>query len=248
MKMIKFLIVAPALIALFAGCAKKQRQTDSEFTQSPVVNETKQSQDIFDEFYKEENGASNSRNGYGTKQSNSDSQSKSASAYSPGFSESGSIVIQISTLHSQKMADNLASRFNAKGYPSYVVTVQNPTPALEGSYYRVRIGTFKGITAAREFGENILKTEGYEYWIDNKSNDNIGIEGNGLGESGKNSYANPYNQINQVQTSSQPASESTISPAVTKPTTPQNNGVKPVSQQPDSSSTTGNSGKNEWGD
>jgi cell division septation protein DedD len=255
MQIKKFLSAALALFVFFAGCAKKQNQADSEFAQAPAVSQKSQSQDIFDEFYKDENGSSNSQNGYGTKQSISNEESKSAkSSYSPKFSQDGSIVIQISTLRSKKMADNLASKFNAKGYPSYVVAVQNPTPALTGSYYRVRIGAFKGIAPAREFGENILKSDGYEYWIDNKSNDNIGIEGSGLGEPGKSIYASPYEAQNTpAQTTTVPAAESipaspSATPIVNKPSSPETSEVKPVSQQPGSPSTPKKSGTNEWGD
>jgi len=249
----KFLNAALALFVFFAGCAKKQHQTDSEFAQTPAVNQKSQSQDIFDEFYKEEN--SSSQNGYGTKQPIPNEKSRSAtSSYSPKFSQDGSIVIQISTLRSKKMADNLASKFNEKGYPSYVVAVQNPTPALTGNYYRVRIGAFKGIVPAREFGENILKSDGYEYWIDNKSNDNIGIEGSGLGEPGKSIYASPYEVQNAPAQTATAPSEASIStspsatPVVNNPSSTQTSEVKPGSQQSGTPSTSKKSGTNEWGD
>lgn len=204
----KFLSVCLTAAVFFSGCAKKAHQEDKEFTQTPSTTQQNQSQDIFDEFYKDENGSSKDtvakKETFSTKNASTRAQSNenAKASYLPHFATDGRFVVQISTVRSKRLADNLSETFNSKGYPAYVVEVENPTPSLSGTYYRVRIGAFSGIGYARAFGENILAPSGYEYWIDNKANDNIGIEGNGMGVSGGSNYSE-YSA--PVQQASQPA-------------------------------------------
>jgi hypothetical protein len=90
------------------------------------------------------------------------------------YSETGRYVVQVSVFKSRRMADNMKEKLSAMGYPSYVAEVNDPVPELIGTYYRVRIGRFAGLSEARAFGENILQPQQYDFWVDLKSNDNIG--------------------------------------------------------------------------
>ncbi len=173
-------ITGMLVIAVIGGCTKKK--TDREFSskQTPAVTSPTSSQDIFDEFYKEDTASKTPKSAVSTEPE----PARTRSEYTPSFSENGRYVVQVSTVVSRSLADAVSAQLSAKGYPSYVAEVQNPTPSLTGTYFRVRIGGFDRISAARSFGENILTAEGFEFWVDNRSNDNIGLEGYGMGNSG----------------------------------------------------------------
>ena len=100
----------------------------------------------------------------------------SPSAEAAGFSERGSIVVQVSVFKIARQASNLVEKLAAQGYPAYVAEVENPTPEMSGTYHRVRIGRFQRIADAKAFGENTLRPAGYDYWVDNKKNDAVGFE------------------------------------------------------------------------
>ncbi|OGS36623.1 MAG: hypothetical protein A2293_09715 [Elusimicrobia bacterium RIFOXYB2_FULL_49_7] len=94
--------------------------------------------------------------------------------YSPSFSENGPYVVQVKSYPNEASANNFMQKLLDKGYPSYVARVENPTAELPGSYFRVRVGGFNGLSEAREFGEKIIVEEmGLTYWVDNKSNDTV---------------------------------------------------------------------------
>jgi hypothetical protein len=97
------------------------------------------------------------------------------------FTPSGRYVVQVSTVASPDLANNIARRFEGMGYPAYVARVENPTPALIGTFFRVRIGGFNRLSEANNFGESVLRPLGYDFWVDNRSNDNVGMGGGGLG-------------------------------------------------------------------
>ncbi|ERP32034.1 SPOR domain-containing protein [Chitinivibrio alkaliphilus] len=103
--------------------------------------------------------------------------------YMPEFYTDGAYVVQISTIASQDIAEDVARKLEDSGYPVYIAEVLNPSPQLLGTYYRVRIGGFRSISAAEQFGDNVLVPQGYSYWVDNRSNDNVGIGDYGLGRS-----------------------------------------------------------------
>ncbi|MBD3422729.1 MAG: hypothetical protein GF398_21660 [Chitinivibrionales bacterium] len=181
------LLVAGALIS----CGdKKEGLADDEFKQlaeTKADSANKDEYDIFDEFYSEEDQA-------GTQKSSSFTNKETFSpvASSGTFADDGRYVVQISCVRSQRFANSLVNKLEQKGYPAYVAEVSDPTPSLSGTYYRVRIGGFTGVSAARSFGENTLVPDGYEYWVDNKSNDNVGMEGYGLGSG--SSYSSDYEE------------------------------------------------------
>lgn len=101
----------------------------------------------------------------------------SASAEQAGFSETGRYVVQVAIFKSKRQAANLVEKLANSGYPAYVAEVENPVPDLYGTYHRVRIGRFRTVTEARTFGDNTLKPNGYDFWVDNKRNDAVGGEG-----------------------------------------------------------------------
>ena len=108
---------------------------------------------------------------------NLSSKKKGDANFAPAFSVGGRFVVQCNVFTSSKAAKRLAEKLTEKGYPAYVAEVENPKPELTGMYYRVRVGNFAGVSPARAFGENVLIAQGYEFWVDNKSNDNVGKGG-----------------------------------------------------------------------
>jgi hypothetical protein len=196
----KLLIVGVAVSALaIAGCNKKKDTSATKFTQTPVASKpatpekANESDDIFNEFYKDDKGGSqkeklNTADTF-TPAGASSSRSGTRSVSGAGFTANGRYVVQVSTIRSKSLAERNLSKLEDAGYPAYIAEVQNPTPDLSGTYYRLRIGGFSTIAAAREFSENSLKPSGYDYWIDNKSNDNVGLDAGSFGNSG-NSYQN----------------------------------------------------------
>ncbi len=116
----------------------------------------------------------------GGKNAGSASGAPSASADQAGFSDNGHYVVQVAVFKSKRQAANLVEKLANSGYPAYVAEVENPVPALAGTYHRVRIGKFLHRSAAKSFGENTLKPMGYEFWVDNKKNDAVGGEGSGV--------------------------------------------------------------------
>ena len=103
------------------------------------------------------------------------------SAYRPSFSDDGRYVVQVKVFASRRAAERLANQLADEGYPSYVAEVADPTPDLSGTFYRVRIGNFGGVSLAEEFGEKVVLAMGHQYWVDNKSNDSRGSEASGGG-------------------------------------------------------------------
>jgi hypothetical protein len=136
-----------------------------------------------------------------------------SSGSSAAFSEQGRYVIQVSCVASQNLAKRQASDFTAKGWPAYVAEVANPTPDMTGIYYRVRIGGFTSISAAKQFGESELYQAGLEYWIDNRSNDNIGMDGSGLGQGSAREYSAPAAPATPAAIAPEPELEPVLTPA-----------------------------------
>jgi hypothetical protein len=169
---VRTLLIAAAVCGLiFAGCGKKPKQaqvqnipqipTTAAPTPAPAPAPAKvDTGDVFKEFYK------------GPKETKA--KTGAPESYTPEFSENGRYVVQIAAGPSSAGAEELANAFKGKGYPAYVAEVQNPTPEISGTYYRVRIGGFAALADAKAFGENILRPANYDYWVDLKSNDAVG--------------------------------------------------------------------------
>ncbi len=199
----KLLIVGMAVSALvFTGCNKKKETSTTKFTQTPVASnqstqtKTNESDDIFNEFYKDDKGGSqkeklNTAETF-TPSGASSGRPSTRSASGAGFTANGRYVVQVSTIRSPSLAERNKNILEEAGYPAYIAEVQNPTPDLSGTYYRLRIGGFSTVASAREFAENNLKPSGYDYWIDNKSNDNVGLDAGSFGNSGSSYQNNSY--------------------------------------------------------
>jgi hypothetical protein len=109
--------------------------------------------------------------------SGSSTMSAAPSAEAAGFSDRGSFVVQVNVFKSQRQAAALVEKLAAQGYPAYVAQVDDPTPDMPGTYHRVRIGRFRRIADAKAFGETALRPAGYDFWVDNKKNDQVGASG-----------------------------------------------------------------------
>lgn len=193
-KMVAVGFVCVSCVVCLSSCGKKQpKQTKASTPQvSKPVAQAPDTSDVFKEFYSDDatDGKTKAKPVANKKVSKQEPVSK-GSSFSGEFSETGAYTVQVSCVRSKELADAVAEKMKAKGYPAYVAEVQNPTPALSGAYYRVRIGGFAGISQAKDFGENTIVAEGSQYWVDKKSNDNVGMEGYGLG-SGSSSSTSSY--------------------------------------------------------
>jgi hypothetical protein len=178
------------ILALFSGC-NKGKNTAAKKAEINKALSTADTADIFKEFYSEDTAKKSPvKKTFGkTAKNETFSPASPASSSQVEFSENGRYVVQVSCVKSEKFADKMAGGFKEKGYPAYVSEVQNPTPNLSGAYYRIRIGGFKAFSAAKSFGENTLSPNGYQYWVDKKSNDKVGMEGYGLGTGAVNGNA-----------------------------------------------------------
>lgn len=221
------------MLALFIGCSKQDKQNAmKKGAELPAMGKKSalDTSDIFKEFYSDDTagqGETKKSSGKASLKGKTFSPASSAASASGEFSQNGRYVVQVSCVLSKSFAEKIASSLKEKNFPAYTAAVQNPTPQLSGTYYRVRIGGFGGISAAKSFGENSLVAAGYEYWVDKKSNDNVGMEGYGLGGSASASPASSYENTAPATSSWQtpgesgtssasfpaPSSESTVSPA-----------------------------------
>jgi hypothetical protein len=202
-----------AVCVVVPGCGKNQKQVPAKTPQvTKDLTTPADTADIFKEFYSED--TTKKKAGEKTTKAGKQetfSPSASSSSFQPEFSANGRYTVQITCVRSKSFADGMTGKMKDKGYPAYVAEVQNPTPNLSGTLYRVRIGGFAGLSAAKSFGENILTPSGYEYWVDKKSNDNVGMEGYGLGSgsAGSNAASSYDNAPAAGSTSAtQPASSS----------------------------------------
>jgi hypothetical protein len=206
------LLITMAVCGLIlSGCGKKPKQAQvqnvPQIPEAPAVAAPAKTDtgDVFKEFSKK---GSKEAEGKGNK------KAIAPESYTPEFSENGRYVVQIAAASARTAADELAAAFKGKGYPAYVVEVQNPTPALQGTYYRVRIGGFTMLADAKAFGENILRLANYDYWVDLKSN-----EGMTYGSPVNQSTSTPYSTPAPTPSSSyEPASTPVYTPTPTPST------------------------------
>jgi hypothetical protein len=181
-------------LVIFPGCNKKNKFADMK--KSPAMPEmTKKSTtdtgDIFKEFYsddttgqgisKKASSKPGSKNHTFSPASATPVSAPPSAAVSGEFLENGKYVVQVSCVQSKSFAEKMVRTLKEKNFPAYSAEVQNPTPALSGTFHRVRIGCFGGYGSAKAFGNNTLVPAGYEFWVDKKANDNTGLEGYGLG-------------------------------------------------------------------
>lgn len=178
---LKNLFLAGLIMSIvFSGCNKdKNEDTFEELTVDnseiePVATDN-ESDAIFDEFYEESKPE---------KQESipaQESVQKTRMQSQPQFSSDGRYVVQVTCVQSKNFARKIAIKLEDMGYPAYIAEVEDPTTNLAGLYHRVRVGGFPTYSSAKDFGDNYLSNDGYEYWVDNRSNDNVGFAGLGLG-------------------------------------------------------------------
>jgi|WetSurMetagenome_2_1015567.scaffolds.fasta_scaffold00072_46 hypothetical protein len=181
-------VAACMLVVSVSGCGKsKQTQQAKSAVQTPQLakESAADTSDIFKEFYSDDSSA---KRGLGAKKASKQAEAAprnpTSSSFSGEFSENGRYAVQVSCVKAQSYANSLVSKLKEKGFPAYVAEVRNPTPNLNGTFYRVRIGGFNAIDDAKSFGQSTLEPDGYAFWVDKKSNDNVGMEGYGLGSGG----------------------------------------------------------------
>ncbi|MDB5049804.1 MAG: Sporulation domain protein [Fibrobacteres bacterium] len=170
-------LLALGLAMMVAGCKKdKEAPAVIEEVPSTATAETDTSATLSEEPNLQQVGKDKPGS---AKNTFHPSGTPSASADKAGFSDAGHYVVQVAVFKSKHQAAGLVEKLANSGYPAYVAEVENPVPALAGTYHRVRIGKFLHITDAKSFGENTLKPMGYEFWVDNKKNDAVGGDGSG---------------------------------------------------------------------
>ncbi|MCL2182218.1 MAG: SPOR domain-containing protein [Chitinispirillia bacterium] len=190
----KYFIAAAAIAALaLAGCNKKETAEDEDqVPPRPESAPSKKASDIFDEFYISDSKKAAAESIPTAKTGAAEPvrrhmgagaalPSGSAGGGTWSFNPSGRYVVQILSTASEPGANRLVKKLKGMGYPAYVATVHNPTPDLFGVFFRVRVGGFSGMSEARDFGEAALRPAGYDYWVDRKSNDDVGVKGSGFG-------------------------------------------------------------------
>jgi cell division septation protein DedD len=214
---IRILCVA-AMVLFTIGCQKKPNKSAADTANMPEIaseTTTDTSKDIFNEFYDDGSGTgktSETESAKATTTKAKKSMEETSSLPSAGgysFSDQGPYVVQVSCVRSQSLAKKLVSQFEASGYPAYMAEVENPTPDLQGAYYRVRIGGFNGPAAARRFGNEALVPNGYDFWVDSRANDAVGLAGRGLGESNASEYSTSTPAASSLGTSSWSSSPAT---------------------------------------
>jgi hypothetical protein len=158
-------VIGMSLVALtVCGCGKKRQEPVVE-TAIPAFTEQKETTDVFNEFY------SDSKEPEKKVSPTFSMNEPSSPSYSPAYKKGGAYVVQVATMVSRSLAEELATELKEKRYPAYVSEVQNPRKDLQGTYYRVRIGSFATIPEAKAFGENVLKPANFSFWVDRGAND-----------------------------------------------------------------------------
>lgn len=224
------LFVGLMFCIIFCGCEKIKNMTKGKdksddidnIGTEPFVSE-EESEDVFEEFYDEASEET----------SKSSSEDLSTPSSPTQFNPDGRFVVQVSCVLSRRFAESVVAKLESKGYPAYVAEVENPTPELMGTYHRIRIGGFNRISNAKEFGENYIVNDGYEYWVDNRSNDNIGFSGSGLGESGGDDFIISDKSAPTIPDAVSPPEEKIIpQPVKTESVTPTPKSTQPAAASP----------------
>jgi len=154
------------VLTLLVGCGKGKKESEIQqpASQPQPIEQRSNADALFDEFF----------DGSSSKSQASKQIEKKSIKHDITFSPNGRFVVQVSTIASSTLADEIAKKLEKKGFPAYVVSVENPTTQLIGTYYRVRIGGFDSSADAKYFGENMLRPLGYDFWVDTRSNDRVG--------------------------------------------------------------------------
>lgn len=82
-------------------------------------------------------------------------------AATPGEPAGSGFEIQVGALRERALADSIAKRLVAKGYPAYVVPPAKGTP----DPYRVRVGRYKDRREADTVAAKLQKEEQFKPWV-----------------------------------------------------------------------------------
>jgi len=82
------------------------------------------------------------------------SQSSRSASAPPGIDSEQQLTIQVASLRDPKIADRMVARLKDKWYPAYRAVAEVPG---KGTWYRVRIGSFKRKADAKETLERLKK-------------------------------------------------------------------------------------------
>lgn len=154
-----------------------------------------------------------------TKEESKEKAAQSVSSVVPA--EEGEYVIQVGIQPSKKSAETLIQKLQEKGIQAYSSAVENPGE-LEGTYYRVRVGYFKSIQDANDFGKNKLEPNGFPWWVDNRSNDAVG------NPSGSESLYEDYGSANNLEESEERVSATVAEPASAEENVPMEEAEGPI--------------------
>lgn len=184
---VRMVLFGTCMVALvLTGCGKRPRQTENVPAVSRLDEKTAKtdSVDVFKKYYQDSReGAAREKEAEKTFSMSPPEPAQAAArkapqapaampgSYAPAFVKRGRYAVQVASLGSRTLAVELSTEFKEKGYPAYVTEITNPTAALQGTFYRVRIGGFATVADAQSFGENLLKPAHYDFWIDKRSND-----------------------------------------------------------------------------
>ena len=83
-------------------------------------------------------------------------ETETAKSTLPQVDPDGVYTVQIGSFQDQKQANSLASALQSKGYPVFIKSMKSPD---NKNWYRVRVGTFGNIEAAKAYGESLKKSE-----------------------------------------------------------------------------------------
>lgn len=83
-------------------------------------------------------------------------ETETAKSTLPQVDPDGVYTVQIGSFQDQKQANSLASALQSKGYPVFIKSMASPD---NKNWYRVRVGTFRNIEAAKAYGESLKNSE-----------------------------------------------------------------------------------------
>jgi cell division protein FtsN len=86
--------------------------------------------------------------------------------------EDGKYTVQVSSWRTRRRADQDAERFAEKGFNAYVQ--QAYIPSLDGTWYRVRVGSYATLAEARETAAQLAGLLESGFWLDRYQKDEPG--------------------------------------------------------------------------
>jgi hypothetical protein len=152
-------LVVAASLALFSGCGKKSETKVEPAPDTAMVLPEPPELEPIEEAFPD------------TEQEPEAVPAQKAKNPGGGLAANGAYTLQVAIYNNERQATQLGEKLKKQGFPAYVTVVEDPTPALSGTYYRVRVGAFASSKAAREYGEANLKPEGIDFWADLKGRD-----------------------------------------------------------------------------